>query len=95
MGEEFIEIIDPAARRESTKTRPAVRKSRRLDGKCVGLLDNNKPNADRFLEYVGELIRKRHEGVEIIFKRKMTRTEAECLQELAEKCDIVITAFAD
>ena len=66
-----------------------------LNGKTVGLLDNSKPNADKFLEYVGDLLRRRFDGVEIIFKRKMSRTEADCLQELAQSCDVVVAAFAD
>jgi hypothetical protein len=66
-----------------------------LHHKRVGLLDNSKPNADRFLDIVGDLLRQRFDGIEIVFKRKMSRTEADCVQELAQKCDAVVTAFAD
>ena len=61
----------------------------------IGLLDNNKPNADKFLDHVGALLKKRYDGVELVAKRKMTRIEADCLTELAERCDVVINAFAD
>jgi hypothetical protein len=33
--------------------------------------------------------------VELVSKRKMTRIEADCLKELADRCDVVINAFAD
>ncbi len=95
MDERLVKIINPTAARESRKMALAARNDFRLHHKRIGLLDNSKPNADRFLGYVGDLLRKRFEGVEIIFKRKMSRTEADCTQELVQKCDAVITAFAD
>ncbi len=93
MEERLIEIINPTAARECKKTGLALRKDS-LHHKRIGLLDNSKPNADRFLGYVGELLKKQY-GVEIIFKRKMSRTEADCVQDLIDKCDVVVTAFAD
>jgi hypothetical protein len=95
MNEGLIEIIDPTGARETRRIAPAPRKHSPLHHKRIGLLDNSKPNADKFLEYVGDLLRRRFDGVEIIFKRKMSRTEADCLQELAQSCDVVVAAFAD
>lgn len=95
MEERLMEIIDPTAAREFKKTRLSLRKHSRLHHQRVGLLDNSKPNADRFLGYVGELLQKRYDGIEIVFKRKMSRTEADCVQDLIDKCDVVVTAFAD
>ena len=94
MEERLIEIIDPTAARECKKTALALRKDS-LHHKRIGLLDNSKPNADRFLGYVGELLQKRYDGIEIVFKQKMSRTEADCVQDLIDKCDVVVTAFAD
>jgi hypothetical protein len=95
MEEDWIDIIDPRAMCASKRVGPAPRKYDSLDYRCVGLLDNSKPNADRFLGYVGELLKKRYEGVEIVSKRKMSSTEAECLPELIDKCDFIVNAFAD
>jgi hypothetical protein len=95
MNERLVEIIDPTAARENKRIALALRSNSRLHHKRIGLLDNSKPNADQFLDYVGDLLRRRFDGVEIIFKRKMSRTEADCVQELAQKCDVVVTAFAD
>lgn len=95
MDEDWIDIIDPRAIRAPKKWQPASRKYDSLNHRCVGLLDNSKPNADRFLGYVGELLKKRYAGIEIVFRRKMSSTEADCLPELIDKCDVVINAFAD
>lgn len=94
MDERLVEIIDPTAARECKRISLAPRNSP-LPHKRIGLLDNSKPNADKFLDYVGDLLRQRFDGIEIIFRRKMSRTEADCVRDLTEKCDVVVTAFAD
>ena len=95
MNEEMIEIVNPTGVRASKQIRLAPRKHDNLRGVRIGLLDNNKPNADKFLDHVGALLKKRYDDVELVSKRKMTRIEADCLTELAEHCDAVINAFAD
>ena len=95
MNDETIEILNPTGVRASKRIRLAPRKHDNLGGVRIGLLDNNKPNADKFLDHVGALLKKRYDGVELVAKRKMTRIEADCLKELAERCDVVINAFAD
>ena len=90
-----ISIVSPIATRAVKRARLASRKQRDLNGLRIGLLDNNKPNADRFLEFAGELLRERYPNVALIPKRKMTRTGADGLSECAENCDAVINAFGD
>jgi hypothetical protein len=41
------------------------------------------------------LLRERYPNLRLIPKRKMTRTGADGLRELAEDCDVVINAFGD
>jgi hypothetical protein len=95
MNQEMFEIVNPVGVAASKKTGLAPRRHDALDGLRIGLLDNNKPNADKFLEFIGELLKSRHGEIELIFKRKMSRTEAEFLPELIARCDVVINAFAD
>ena len=95
MNQDQIEIINPTATRSVEQTKLAPRRLESLRGSRIGLLDNNKPNADKFLGYVGELLNARYDGIELVAKRKMTRTEADCLVELSSGCDAVINAFAD
>jgi hypothetical protein len=95
MGKDTVAIITPTAPRAVKRSRLAARKYGDLNGLCIGLLDNNKPNADRFLEFAGELLRERYPNLRLIPKRKMTRTGADGLSEFAEDCDAVINAFGD
>lgn len=95
MKRETIMIVTPTAPRAVRRAQPAPRQYATVTGKRIGLLDNNKPNADRFLECVGALLKDRYEGVELIPKRKMTRTGADGLEAFAGRCDAVINALAD
>ena len=70
MERELITIVTPTAPRATKRTRLAPRKSATLSNARIGLLDNNKPNADRFLESVGELLKQRYDGIELIAKAK-------------------------
>ena len=94
MSVETIEIVSPLGRRETRKTILAKRRRESLHGLRIGLLDNNKPNADKFLAFIGELLERRSSEIELIAKRKMSRTEADCLPALIARCDVVINAFA-
>ena len=95
MSEDRIEIVSPEGRSASKETSLARRNGAGLQGLRVGLLDNNKPNADKFLECIGAMLKSRNDAIELIPKRKMSRTEADCLPELIARCDVVINAFAD
>jgi hypothetical protein len=95
VNEEVIPIVNPTAERETKSKKLAPRKFATLRQRRVGLLDNNKPNADKFLEQIGALLKQRYDGVELIALRKTTRTAVDCLKELSERCDVVINAFAD
>jgi hypothetical protein len=95
MNDDTLEIVNPTGVRAAKEIRLAPRTRADLRGRRIGLLDNNKPNADKFLHHIGARLRDRYEGVELVSKRKTTRVEADCLQELADQCDVVINAFAD
>ena len=95
MNSKTVEILDPTGVCATKKVSLASRKHESLDGLHIGLLDNNKPNADKFLNHLGDLLNKRYAGVELVSRCKMTRTQADCLKELAERCDVVVNAFAD
>jgi hypothetical protein len=95
MSQEMIEIVSPVGQSASKKTGLARRNRDGLQGLRVGLLDNNKPNADKFLQFIGDLLKRRQGGIELVQLRKMSRTEADCLPELIARSDVVINAFAD
>ena len=60
MSQEMIEIVSPVGQSASKKTGLAPRNRDSLNGLRIGLLDNNKPNADKFLDFVGELLQERY-----------------------------------
>ena len=93
--EDLIEIVNPLGVSRHQASKLAPRRSGSLTGRRVGLLDNNKPNADRFLQLVGERLQARYADITLVPKRKMTRMESDGLAQLAETCDVVINAFAD
>ena len=95
MTQSTIEIINPTGARQVQQSALAPRRWNSLSGRRVGLLDNNKPNADKFLQFVGAGLKQRDEDVELIARRKMTRTAADFLREFAKNCDVVVNAFAD
>lgn len=92
---ELIEIVNPTGLTANKQAHVAARKHSSLSGLRVGLLDNNKPNADRFLDYAGQSLLQRYPDIALVRKRKLSRTEAEFLPELIQGCDVVINAFAD
>ncbi len=68
-----------------------------LEGKRIGLLDNSKPNADETVNAFRELMGK-YKVKEWIYRKKPLAgnvAPADMLDELAEKCDGVITAHCD
>ncbi len=93
--ENLIEIVTPFGVPRKQVSKLAPRRYDSLAGRRVGLLDNNKPNADRFLQLMGELLHARHPDIQLVPKLKMTRMESDGLAQLAETCDVVINAFAD
>jgi len=69
-----------------------------LDGKVVGLLDSTKPNSDRLLLALGELLRERYAVKELVAAQKPyfgNPVPADQAAALAERCDVVITGVGD
>ena len=95
MVEDLIEIVNPLGVPRRYVSKLAPRRYDNLAGRRVGLLDNNKPNADSFLQMIGQLLQSRYPEIKLIPKRKMTRMESDGLAQLAASCDVVINAFAD
>ncbi len=91
----LVEVVNPLGVPQMRESKLARRRYETLQGLRIGLLDNNKPNADKFLQFIGEVLHARHPDIELLAKRKMTRMETDGLAELAARCDVVINAFAD
>jgi hypothetical protein len=92
-----LEFLNPTPAGGAT-SRAALAAPRALARATVGLLDNAKPNAHLLLAAVGELLQGSHGAREVVPARKATSTSpapAAILDELAARCDLVVTAAAD
>jgi len=85
--------VDPIPANAVVSPRP-----KSLDGTVVGLLCNNKLNAEELLEMVQDILSDRYEFKATISRNKGNASRPcpeEMLSELVEQCDVVITASGD
>ena len=69
-----------------------------LDGKVIGLLSNSKPNSEELMRMVAGLLRERYSIRSVIEADKGTNRwpePPEMIEDLASRCDAVLTATAD
>jgi len=92
-----IRVLSPVGEvRKAAFIAPTLPSS--LKGRTVGFLDNTKPNFDRLVGDLEELLRERF-GVQGVIHRKKanasTPASLELLAELAKQCDVVFAGSAD
>jgi hypothetical protein len=83
---------DLARQRRAAPALPA------LHGAVAGFLDNRKNNADRLLARIRDAMQAHFAFADIVWRSKFiySRTATpEILEELAERCQFVITAIGD
>jgi hypothetical protein len=67
-----------------------------LEGKVVGFLDNHKFSVEEFFARLEPGLRAQVRLAEVVRRRKPSTSEpAPFLDDLAERCDVVVTALAD
>lgn len=96
MGEVLV-ILDPTAGPVAEVAQRAPRLDT-LDGKVIGLLDNTKLNADRFIAHLAEALKREYPTTEFLVRRKggsSSPAASVLLDELAERCDAVVSAVGD
>src|SRR3546814_5854416 len=67
-------------------------------GKRLGLLDNSKTNAEKYLKMVGKILVDRYGVAEVKLFRKDALSKpapAEVLDELVANCDFAVTGIGD
>ena len=90
-------VLDPTTEPDPLEASAAPRLDT-LNNKVLGILDNAKPNADRILDMVAELIAKKYELAGLVKRRKPGASRGapqEILDELARECDFVIVGVGD
>ena len=92
-----LEVLDPTTTSVPEHAVIAPRPDT-LDGAALGLLANGKHNAVEMLEMVREVLADRYDFNRVITKNKGNASRPcpeDILDELAERCDVVITASGD
>ncbi len=92
-----IEVLDPTVDPIPAEA-VIARRPETLDGTVIGLLANGKRNSDELLEMIQEVLADRYEFKSVIARNKGNASRPcppNLLNELAEQCEVVITASGD
>lgn len=92
-----LRVLDPTAEAVAATATMAPR-PKSLEGKMVGFLDNSKLNADKFLDFMEQVLKERYGVAGVLRWRKPNASQpapAPILDELAERCQLAITAIGD
>ena len=69
-----------------------------LDGLTIGLLSNNKPNSELLLRDVADMLKREYAVKDVVEANKGSHripAPVDMIADLAERCDVVITATAE
>lgn len=92
-----FEFLDPSGGSKAEKFEVAP-KLPALDGLRLGLLDNSKTNAEKYLKMVGDILVERYGVAEVKLYRKDALSKPappEVLDEIVANCDFAITGIGD
>lgn len=87
-------LLEPVAE-EETEVYPLALRILDISGRRIGFLDNSKERADEILAVIEEMLAERFEFDEVVRRRKRYYTKTaprELIDELAERCHLVVTA---
>ena len=97
MGTATIEVLDPTA--EAIPDHAVVSpRPGSLDRVTLGLLANGKQNSPELLDMVHDVLADSYEFAGVVARNKgdaLRPCPDDILDELAERCDVVITASGD
>ncbi|OGA37311.1 MAG: hypothetical protein A3G24_04660 [Betaproteobacteria bacterium RIFCSPLOWO2_12_FULL_62_13] len=91
------EILDPVALAGSVAEHP-WRPLDALRGKVVGFIDNSKPNFQHLVDDISQFLVSRYGVASVVKHRKFAASipaPADILEDIEEKCDLVITGSGD
>ena len=89
-----VRIVNPLGQPEKIKA-VLARRLDSIDGKCIGFIDNIKPNAGLFLEFVEALIRADYPHVTTRTVRKDFTSSKLIADQLDGKVDAAVNAWGD
>jgi hypothetical protein len=89
-----VRLVNPLGQPEQAQAAIA-RRLTSLDGKAIGFIDNIKPNAGLFLQYIEQLMRAEHPGMTTHNVRKNFTSSKLIADQLDGKVDAVVNAWGD
>ena len=92
-----LEVLDPTVAPIPAHAVIAPRPET-LDGTVLGLLANGKRNSDELLELVHAILADRYEFKDVVARNKGNASRPcprDIMDDLAQQCDLVITASGD
>ena len=89
-----VKLINPVGQRALARATLA-RRLDTLNGKSIGFIDNIKPNAGLFIQYIEEMMRVQYTGVETHTVRKDFTSSKLIAHELEGKVDALVNAWGD
>jgi hypothetical protein len=89
-----IKLVNPVGQRAEARAALA-RRLETLSGKSIGFIDNMKPNANLFVQYIEEMIRAEYPNVKTHTVRKNFTSSKLIANELEGKVDALVNAWGD
>ena len=89
-----IRIVNPVGQR-AVERMALARRLDTLNGKSIGFIDNIKPNAGLFIQYLEEMMRANLTGLRTHTVRKNFTSSKLIANELDGKVDALVNAWGD
>jgi hypothetical protein len=89
-----ITLVNPVGQRAAARVTLAPRLAS-LQGKSIGFIDNMKPNANLFVQYIEEMMRADYPDVQTHTVRKNFTSSKLIADELEGRVDALVNAWGD
>ena len=94
MAATTVRLVNPVGQRAVARATLAKRHAT-LDGKSIGFIDNIKPNAGLFVQYIEEMLRADYAGIKTHTVRKNFTSSKLIADQLDGKVDALVNAWGD
>jgi hypothetical protein len=89
-----VKLVNPVGQR-GVERATLARRLETLSGKSIGFIDNIKPNAGLFIQYIEEMMRADYAGVQTHTVRKNFTSSKLIAHELDGKVEALVNAWGD
>ena len=89
-----VKLVSPVGQRADGRAALAPRLAT-LNGMSIGFIDNIKPNANLFIQYVEEMMRAEYTGIQTHTVRKNFTSSKLIAHELEGKVQALVNAWGD